>query len=280
MLTARTAGTEHVHLNILRADLNIHTVIKFRNDLQGRKGRMAAAGGIKRRHTHQTMHARFPFQIAVGVLAVDLNTGTLEPRFVTVLVIQNFIGETAFFRPVGVHAVKHFRPILRLGSAGSGVKGKNSIVRIVFPDKQRCQALRFTFGFHVLHTGGTFFQKRQIALLIRQFNEGDRIVILGHQPFVPLDRVLQIGGTLRHRLRFLHIIPKPGLGGAHIQFADFFFHRRKADRLGQLFNLRQITFQPEPQFFKLQHILNPFSQVNAIIICHRGGKVKNFLKKG
>ena len=59
VLTARTAGTEYIHLNIFRTNVYFHVVINFRHDFYCGERSMPSAGGIERRYPNQTMHARF-----------------------------------------------------------------------------------------------------------------------------------------------------------------------------------------------------------------------------
>ena len=105
MLTACTAGAEHVHFDILRTDIHFHIFGDFRHHFQRCKGSMTAAGRIEGGDTHQTVHTCFRLQMAVGVGSFDHNGGALEASFFTVQIVQQLVGVAVALGPVGVHAV-------------------------------------------------------------------------------------------------------------------------------------------------------------------------------
>ena len=80
MLPAGAAGTEHIHLDILRTDIHLDGVVDFRHDLQGGKGGVPAAGGVEGGDAHQTVHAGLALEIAVSVFAGDLDGGAFQAR--------------------------------------------------------------------------------------------------------------------------------------------------------------------------------------------------------
>ena len=82
MLSAGTAGTEHVHFDVFRTNVHFHGVVDFRHDFQSRERGMPAAGGVERRHTHQTMYAGFRLQEAIGVIAGDHDRRTFQTGFI------------------------------------------------------------------------------------------------------------------------------------------------------------------------------------------------------
>ena len=65
MLAAGAAGTEDIHLDILRPDVNLDAVVDFRQDLQGGEGGVPPSGGIEGGDAHQTMDPRLALEIAV-----------------------------------------------------------------------------------------------------------------------------------------------------------------------------------------------------------------------
>ena len=105
MLSAGAGGTEHVHFDVLGADLYFRVFINFRDNLQCRERGMPTSGGIKGGDTHQPVDARLAFEIAVGIFADDFDGGAFDARLISVQVIQDVILKSMAFRPVGIHTI-------------------------------------------------------------------------------------------------------------------------------------------------------------------------------
>ena len=120
VLAACTGGAEHLHLDVLGADVHLNGVVQFGHHFQRGKAGLAAGVGIKRRHADQTVHAVLAFQQAVGVGTLDHHGSALHAGLIAILIIQHLHGHAVCLCPLVVHTVEHLGPVLRLGAAGTG----------------------------------------------------------------------------------------------------------------------------------------------------------------
>ena len=84
MLSAGAAAAVGIYPDVLIPHFNIQIFLDVRHHIQRHKRRLPLALRVKRRDPHQTVHAFFRFQVAVGVLPVDLERHGLDARFVAV----------------------------------------------------------------------------------------------------------------------------------------------------------------------------------------------------
>ena len=96
------------------------------------------------------MHALFTAQEAVCVLAVHLKGHGLETRFVAVEHIDQLNGEAVALAVTGIHAVKHERPVLRLGSARARVQREIAVVAVIIAAQQALQSKLFQIALQLL----------------------------------------------------------------------------------------------------------------------------------
>ena len=181
MLTTCTGGTEHLHFVVFCTNLHILAVIlDVRNDLDGRKGCLAASIGIKGRNTHQTVNTILTLQETIGIVAFNHNICRLQAGFVAFLVVHDLIGEAVRFCPTGVHTVEHLTPVLCLCTAGTCLEGHQGIILIIITGEQSLQ----TATFHILRQSlEAFLQLIQhgiIVFLRSHFTNGDHILPRGH----------------------------------------------------------------------------------------------------
>lgn len=106
-------------------------------------------------------------------------------------------------------------------------------------------------GLDTLDAGRALLEQGQIPFLVGQGDEREGIVIIPQQPLIPFDPVPQKGGTLRHLLSGLHIVPKAVGGGLHREFFRLPLHLRQTNGSRQILDLGIQSLQPLPQFFKL-----------------------------
>ena len=109
---------------------------------------------------------------------------------------------------MGVHAVQHLRPVLRLGAAGARVEGQNRVGGIVFAGQQGGEPLARHLLFHVLHALRAFVEEREIARFIGQFDQRQGIVVVFLQFAVGFDLAVDHRRTLGHLLGVFHVVPK------------------------------------------------------------------------
>src|SRR6056297_397513 len=81
------------------------------------------------------MYPALCFEEAVGKVTANFDGGTFQSRHIPLLVFDNRDLKILLFSPACIHAVKHLRPVLAFGTAGTGIKGQDSIAMIIFPAK-------------------------------------------------------------------------------------------------------------------------------------------------
>ena len=89
--------------------------------------------------------------------------------------------------PAVVHTKEHFRPVLRLRTAGTGVEGQQGVFAVKLAAEQGGQGHIFHARFNILNRGGAVVQQGQIALLVRQFNHHQRVLIVAFQALIAGD---------------------------------------------------------------------------------------------
>ena len=84
------------------------------------------------------MNTAFGLGIAIGILALYQQGSRLNASLITRLIVDHLDLISALFGPAIIHALKHFGPILALGSASAGMNFNKSVVAIGFAGKQSC----------------------------------------------------------------------------------------------------------------------------------------------
>ena len=238
MLAAGAAGTEHLHLDFLGTDLNFAVVLDFRHDLQGGKAGLPPGIGIEGAHPHQAVYAVFALEIAVGVVPLDEDGGGFDAGLVTVLIVQQLVGEPVALGPAGVHTVEHLCPVLGLGAAGPGVEGEDGVVGVVLPGEQGRQTALAYLLFQSLTALGHLVQLAGVVLLLGHLAQGQGVFPVGDQVVVLLDFIFQALDLLSDALAALHIVPKALLLRFNLQLGELFSGGLNIQRLLQLLQRR------------------------------------------
>ena len=181
---------------------------------------MTARVRVVRRDTHQAVHAGLGLELAVSVVALDLERAGLDARFFTRVFVQHFGLVAVFVGVAHVHAHQHRGPVLAFGAAGAGVDLDECVEGIGFAGKKRLD-----LGLRHLR-----LQREQSLLCISD----DRLVALAFahldQFGVVGDRLLKVADhgdalvevlTLTHELlRLLGIVPDRRVFGLGVQFSE------------------------------------------------------------
>ena len=138
------------------------------------------------------MDAVLALQEAVGVIPLDGNGCGLDARLVSVLIVQDLVGEVVALRPAGVHAVEHLGPVLGLGAAGAGVEGQNGAVAVVLSGEQRGHPGFLHLFLQRLEAGLQLVQQLRVVRLLAHLAQGRQVLPLGHQLVLAGDLVLQL----------------------------------------------------------------------------------------
>ena len=130
MLSSRAAGAIAINAKFILVDIHLHRVVNFRRNVNCGEGGMPAVVKVIRRQPDEPMDSRFGLQIAVGISACDENSCTLNAPFIVGGYIHNFSFVAASVTPSEIHPHQHFRPILRVYAACTGVYAENGVVFI------------------------------------------------------------------------------------------------------------------------------------------------------
>ncbi len=111
-------------------DLDVDGFVDLGIDEDAGKGGVAAGIGIEGRLAHQAVHAGFRAQVAVGIVAADLERCGLDAGDLALGFLQDLDPETLVVAVLQVHALEHLRPVLRLGAARAGLDVDEAVVRV------------------------------------------------------------------------------------------------------------------------------------------------------
>ncbi len=132
VLPAGAPGSKRIDPQVFVVDHHLHIVFEFGVDKHRREGRMPSFVGVERGDPHKAMHAGFGFEIAVGIGPADGQRGALNAGLIPREQIQRLYLKSLLFGPSHIHAQQHLRPVLRLGSAGSGMDREDGVARVQF----------------------------------------------------------------------------------------------------------------------------------------------------
>ena len=130
VLAAGAGGAEGVDAQVGRIDVDFDGVVDFGIDEHAGKRGVAAVVGVERRLAHQAVHAGFGAQMAVGVVAADLERGALDAGDFARRFFEQLDLEALALAVAQVHALEHRGPVLRLGAAGAGLDVEKAVVRV------------------------------------------------------------------------------------------------------------------------------------------------------
>src|SRR5579859_2183197 len=159
------------------------------------------------------MHAAFGAQRAEGVVAGDFQRGTLEPGDITRGFFEHFDGEAAAVAELQVHAFEHRRPVLRLGSAGTGLDVEEAVVGIHGIGEH---APELHPGDDFLHVGDVLADGMQRGIVVLGASHGKQVARIA-QPLVEFfqrgDDGFQLLALTAQVLGAFGIIPDRGIFG-------------------------------------------------------------------
>jgi len=255
VLAAGTGGAEHLHLDVLRADVHLNGVVQLRHHFQRGKAGLAAGVGIKRRHADQTVHAVLAFQQTVGVGTLDHHGSALHAGFVAVLIIQHLHGHAVCLCPLVVHAVEHLGPVLCLGAAGTGVEGQDGVAVVVLT-VQHGHQLQLVHGLaHSVHGFLCLGHHIGVVLLVQHHQHGLGIIVQALQFFKAVQLALQVAHFIKDLLAQLSVIVKAGAAHGVLQLLHALAGSVDGQRFLQVLHSGAVIGQLHFQFVSSNHIL-------------------------
>ena len=155
--------------------------------------------------------------------------------------------------PVGVHAVEHLRPILRLGAARACLERDNSVVAVVFAGQKRLEPLTLHLFFERRVALFKFLEHRVVVFFNGHLADRHEVFPVAAHFFVPLDLRLDLPCLLHDLLRNLGVVPKARGLNLRVQTLDILLAALDAERSGQLVELWLETVQLDLILIKFNH---------------------------
>ncbi len=220
VLAAGAGRAVGVDAQVLVVDFDVYVVVDDRRDPGRGKTGVAARRRIVGRDTHQPVHAAFRLQPTVGVEAGDFQRRRLDAGFFAGAFFEPFDLIAVMVGPAGIHAQKHFSPVLRLCAAGTGLDLQEAVVLVGFARQQR-------FQLRLLGTAEQFAHRRLglghdvgVAFGFGQFKQIGGIAQIAVQTVDFLDAGFDLGALAHQRLRLGGIVPDVRAFGEGVQFFE------------------------------------------------------------
>ena len=211
---AGAGGAEDVDLQLVVRDLDGVGALDERDDLDRGEGGLAPALVVERRDTHEPVRALFNRQLAVHVFAVDHEGRGLDAGLFSVGDVVDIDLVPALFRPAGVHAHEHFRPISGVDTAGTGADIHHCLALVVFAGQHRRHFQRRDLGFEV---GQFVAGKRCVAFFFGELVHDRQVLKALTKPRHLAQPRLHVGQLRGHLLRMIRIVPQTRVGGLLLQ---------------------------------------------------------------
>jgi hypothetical protein len=187
VLATGTRGAIGVDAQVRRIDVDLDRVVHFRVHEHRREAGVAARVGVERAFPHQAVDAGFGAQIAVRILAGDLDGGALDARDFAFGLFHQLDGETLSLAVAQIHPLQHAGPVLRLGAAGPRLDFDEAGIGVH-------RVAEHAAELELVHLA---FECRQIA-----FDCGQGVfVVLG---LGQVEELLEIGGQLLDVAQVMH----------------------------------------------------------------------------
>jgi hypothetical protein len=202
-------------------------------------------------------------EIAVGVLPFDDDGRILDPGLLAALIVKRFDAEAAPFGPARVHAQQHGSPVLRFGTACTGMDGDNGVAAVVRTAQQHLD-LHFSY---MLFQGGGFVEEGLnglvVSLLFGHFVQVGTVFECTGRLFVFRQFSLELGFLFLHRGRLGGIVPEVLRILERFDFAEALF-----DKLGlhDTANVLHLRFQGLEQLAVFVMVQKTFSKNRSDIM--------------
>ena len=243
VLAAGAAGTIGVHTDVVRIDLHVDLPAEFRHHVAGDKGSLPLSRRVEGRDADQTVDAVLAPEPSVGILAVHLDRDRLDPGHVAVQEIQHFHGIALFFRPAGIHTVKHGAPVTGLRAACSCVQTEDGIVRVVLSRKEGLGLQLLKIRDELIQHLPDLRDRIRIILLVAHLDHDADILVGGRKLFIALHRTLQAPVLPDDLRRLLRVVPERRLFHHPVQLRDAALLRLEVQ--GILYLLKRLLVRGE-----------------------------------
>ncbi len=181
---------------------------------------MALGVGVERRNAHQTVHARFGLQPAIGVLALDLQSNRLDARLFARRFFLDRHRHAVRCGPTRIHAQQDPRPIVGLGSASAGIDFEIGVVAVGFTGQQGLELGAAGIGLDAFQQLARFVDQAFVAFEIAELGKFDGVLKILFERFYRIDRSSQLIALAHQGLGRLRLVPQGRILGAGIEFIE------------------------------------------------------------
>jgi hypothetical protein len=122
------------------------------------------------------VHAVLGAQVAVGIVAGDLQRRALDAGDLAVAPLQLLDLEAPLVAEPGVHALEHRRPVLRFGAARAGLDVHEAVIRVEGVGEHAAEFEAGNALFEFFHVGKNRDQRRVVALGARHLEQLFRVL--------------------------------------------------------------------------------------------------------
>ena len=205
-LAAGARGAVHVHAHVGGVQVHLDVVGDDRQHLHGGEGGLAALLGIGGRNAHEAVDADLAAQHAVGVAALDLDRGTVEPDTLAGHQIEHRDLPALVLGVMDVHLVEHLGPVLGLETPLTRVHRQDGIALVELPGEPGLDLQLIEQGGQLGGSLGGLLGEGPVVA--GQLAGGRGIVGQGTGPLVIDDGGPQARGPLAHGLGRRRVVPE------------------------------------------------------------------------
>ena len=125
VLAAVAAGTEGIPFYVGRIDFDVDGVVHQRIHEHRRECGLALALGVEGRDAHQSVHSALRLEVAVGIVALELDGGALDAGLISLHKLGHGHLVAVALAPAHIHAHQHRTPVVGFGAACAGIDGEH-----------------------------------------------------------------------------------------------------------------------------------------------------------
>ena len=167
---------------------------------------------------NEPVNAAFGLGITISIFAFDQQCGGFNPSLLARMIVNDLNFHAPPFRPAGIHALKHFGPILAFRAPCTCVDFDISVITVRFARQQSCNFIDFGFGRKRTKAGQCLITQRRVTFHIGKFHQLNGIVAIPFNRAGGVNRVVQTAAFAHHFLSGLGVIPERLVFHPRVQF--------------------------------------------------------------
>ena len=210
VLAAGAAAAEDVALELVVLQLDVDGVVDLRHHLDRGERRLPLVRRPERADPDQAVDAGLAPQVAVDVLALDVDRHGLDARDFAVFAVDDLGLVLVVLAPHQVHPHQHLGPVARLGAAGAGVDGDVAVAVVVGPAEHRPEFELGEVGVGLLGGLADLLVEVPPAVLVGELQQCGQVVRLADQGLERLEDAVERLQFRDHALGLLLVVPERG----------------------------------------------------------------------